>query len=120
MIFSFKDKEFQKLILLSKLKYKNPIIYELLEKYDKNETKCEPNIEKVHKQMIDLIKNKCINILQSITGQDFSEDETQIVPKLKSALNKLTQELNQFNKLCLRFDLNLQKYQSVGLFQSLN
>lgn len=105
---------------MTELKHKNAIIYELLQKYDKNETKCEPNIEKVHKEMIELIKSKCINILQLISGQHISEDDTQIADKLSLALNELNSELNEVEKLNNKFRLNFQKYQTVGLYYKLS
>ena len=103
---------------LSELKTRDPLIYGLIEKYDKSSLECHFSVEEVYKCLDQTIKNKCIEILQLITGQDMNSEEMSdslLQNTFQSELDQLTQQITENQILTESLEKNFEKYKKVWL-----
>ncbi|CAG2167864.1 unnamed protein product, partial [Oppiella nova] len=110
-----KDKDFQRTLSLTGLKHRNEDIYKLVDKYKWTALKTEFNAEVVHKELYQTLKEKCVNALQLMSGQDVDTDhmsDTDIQALLASKLDVLSTRLTEAEEVSKCVDKNFKIYQN--------
>ncbi|XP_054157091.1 uncharacterized protein LOC128955444 isoform X2 [Oppia nitens] len=109
-----KDPSFQKLFSLIELKYENPDLYDVIKKYETMST--DIDVESIHHTIYETIKDKCIDLLQLISGQDIDRQalsDSEIQSMLSSKLDVLSNEINQNHTLEKQLEKNYETYQTL-------
>jgi len=111
-----KDKDFQRTLSLTGLKHRNEDIYKLVDKYKWTALKTEFNAEVVHKELYQTLKDKCVNALQLMSGQDVDTDhmsDADIQALLASKLDVLSTRLTETEEVSKCVDKNFKIYQNL-------
>ncbi|CAG2116421.1 unnamed protein product [Medioppia subpectinata] len=111
-----KDKEFQKTLSLIELKHNNQDIYELINKYNKSSLKTNFSAEDIYKDICLSLKDKCINVLQLITGDDVDTDhitDHEIQELLSAKLDVLSAQLIETEEMSKCVDTKFLNYQNL-------
>ena len=87
-----------------------------MEKYDKKSLSVNYDVKEIERQIIQIIKNKCIQVLQLISGQEVNTEnmsDSEIQSLLHTKLDQLGLDVMETESLYKTFDKKFQTYQKV-------